>query len=119
MRIATGIEDGVLGSVMTIHTFGDYCRWHPHVHGIVADGLFYGDGMFYVLPKNADIANLAKIFRANVLKMLKKEGKIDDKLIKNIMGWRHNSGFSVHNGNRSPGHQIYDNLQSCKCLPVP
>ena len=30
---------------MTIHTFGDYCRWHPHVHGIVADGLFYGNGM--------------------------------------------------------------------------
>ena len=45
LRTATGIEDGVLGAVMTIHNFGDYCRWHPHGHGIVADGLFYGNGM--------------------------------------------------------------------------
>jgi len=85
---------------MTIHTFGDYCRWHPHVHGIVADGLFYGNGKFYVMPKKADLNNLAAIFRANVLQMLEKEGKIDDTLIKNIMGWRHMSGFSVHNGVR-------------------
>ena len=100
LRTATGIEDGVLGAVMTIHTFGDYCRWHPHVHGIVADGLFYGSGMFYVMPKNVDLDNLAAIFRANVLQMLKKEGKIDDTLIKNIMAWRHMSGFSVHNSVR-------------------
>ncbi|MEA2083513.1 MAG: transposase, partial [Thermodesulfobacteriota bacterium] len=54
LRTATGIEDGVLGAVMTIHTFGDYCRWHPHVHGIVADGLFYGNGKFYVMPKKVE-----------------------------------------------------------------
>ena len=29
--------------------------------------------------------------------MLKNEGRIDDTLIKNIMGWRHTSSFSVHN----------------------
>ena len=74
LRTATGIEDGVLGAVMTIHTFGDYCRRHPHVHGIVADGLFYGNGMFYVMPKKVDLDNLAALFRANVLQMLKKKG---------------------------------------------
>ncbi|MCK5437714.1 MAG: transposase, partial [Desulfobulbaceae bacterium] len=100
LRTVTGIEDGAIGAVMTIHTFGDYCRWNCHIHGIVADGLFYGSGMFYVMPKNVDLDNLAALFRANVLKMLKKEGKIDDSLIKNIMGWRHMSGFSVHNGVR-------------------
>lgn len=98
---STCIKDGVLGGVMTIHTFGDYSRtWHPHLHAMVADGLFYGNGLFYVMPKKANPQALAKIFRANVLKMLKKEGKIDDTLIKNIMGWRHISGFSVHNGVR-------------------
>jgi len=40
------------------------------------------------------------ILYASVLQMLKKEGKIDGILIKNIMGWRHMSGFSVHNGVR-------------------
>jgi len=32
--------------------------------------------MFYVMPKNVDLDNLAALFRAKVLKMLKKEGKI-------------------------------------------
>ena len=32
--------------------------------------------------------------------MLKKEGKIDDGLIEKLMAWKHNSGFSVHNGVR-------------------
>jgi len=100
LRTVIGIEDGVLGAVMTIHTFGDYCRWHPHLHAIAADGLFRDNGMFYVMPKNADLDKLAAIFRANVLQMMKKEGKIGDALIKTIMGWRHMSGFSVHNGVR-------------------
>ena len=46
------------------------------------------------MPK-IDIQPLAELFRANVLKMLKQEGKIDDGLIEKIMKWRHNSGFSV------------------------
>jgi hypothetical protein len=23
------------------HTVGDYAKWHPHIHAIVADGLFH------------------------------------------------------------------------------
>ncbi len=51
------------------------------------------------MPK-IDIYPLAELFRANILKMLKKEGRIDDGLIEKIMKWKHNSGFSVHNGVR-------------------
>jgi hypothetical protein len=32
--------------------------------------------------------------------MLQKEGLIDDRFVKMILGWRHVSGFSVHNGVR-------------------
>jgi hypothetical protein len=35
-----GFPDGITGLVMVIHTFGDYARFHPHLHAIVADGLF-------------------------------------------------------------------------------
>ena len=59
------------------------------------------------MPKKVDLDNLAALFRANVLQMLKKEGKMDDTLIKKIMGWRHMSGFSVHNGVRI-GHDDED-----------
>jgi len=77
-RTATGLKSGALGAVMAIQTFGDYARWHPHVHVLLADGLF----------------------RAKILAMLKREGRIDDALIAKLLTWRHNSGFSVHNGVR-------------------
>ncbi len=98
-RTATGLKSGALGAVMAIQTFGDYARWHPHVHVLLADGLFRENGVFYVMPK-VDLAPLAELFRANILKMLKKAGRIDNALIARLLTWRHNSGFSVHNGVR-------------------
>lgn len=81
---------------MTIQTFGDYPdRFHPHLHCLVSDGPFTKSGTFYVMPKG-DLKSLEEIFRAKVFKMLRKEGKIGDDLIKNLMSWRH-SGFSVDN----------------------
>jgi len=89
-------KHGIPGIALAIQSFGDYAKWHPHLHALVADGLFTESGYFYVMPK-VDIKRLAELFRASVLKMLLKEGWIDNSFIKMIMTWRHNSGFSVHN----------------------
>jgi hypothetical protein len=83
---------------MVIHTFGDYARFHPHLHAIVADGLFRKSGSFYVLPR-CEMKQLEEIFRSSILAMLKRKGKIADDLIGKLMNWRH-SGFSVYAGNR-------------------
>lgn len=99
-RTVLGKPEGVLATVMAIQTFGDYAKWHPHIHSITADGLFDERGVFYCMPKAADIQPLAELVRANVLTMLKRKGLIDDRLIANLMTWRHTSGFSVHNGVR-------------------
>jgi hypothetical protein len=48
------------------------------------------------MPK-VNLQPLTELFRAHVLKMLKKEGLIDDTFIEMILKWRHTSGFSVHN----------------------
>jgi len=48
------------------------------------------------MPK-VDLKPLRELFRAHVLKMLKKEGLIDDSFIKMLMSWQHVSGFNVHN----------------------
>ena len=40
---------------------------------------------------------MRELLRALVLKMLKKEGLIDDTFINMLMSWRHVSGFNVHN----------------------
>jgi hypothetical protein len=79
---------------MTIQTFGDYAKWHPHIHSIVADGLFRRNGVFHVMAK-LTITPLAELFRASVLSMLKEECLVNDACIAMIVKWRHTSGFSV------------------------
>ncbi len=95
-RISLGKNYGIPGIVIAIQTFGDYVRWHPHLHALVADGLFLESGYFFVMPK-VDVRPLRELFRSQVLKMLRKEGLIDDAFIKMLMSWQHVSGFNVHN----------------------
>jgi hypothetical protein len=63
----------------------------------VSDGLFMPNGSFYVMPE-ISLKPLQELFRAAVLKMLQKEGQIDDEFIRMLMQWRHVSGFNIHNG---------------------
>ncbi len=49
--------------------------------------------------KRVDLKPLEELFRAEVFRFLKKEGKITDDLIQKLMSWKH-SGFSVDNGVR-------------------
>jgi len=69
---------------MDIQTFGDYARWHPQVHVLLADGLVRGKGVFYVMPR-FDIHTLTELFRTNILKMLKQEGGIEDGMMEKIL----------------------------------
>lgn len=96
LKTILGKKHGIPGLVVSIQTFGDYARWHPHLHVLVADGLFLESGYFFVMPK-VDLRPLRELFRGHLLKMLKKEGLIDDAFIIMIMKWRHTSGFNVHN----------------------
>ena len=104
-KITLGKKFGIPGMVFAIQTFGDYANWHPHLHAMVADGLFLESGYFFVMPE-VEIHPLKELFRACVLKMLKKEGLIDDAFIEMILAWRRTSGFSVHNKVRiKPGDE--------------
>jgi hypothetical protein len=84
---------------MITQTFGDYARWNPHIHAIVADGLFTSGGAFHVMPK-VTLTFLAEMFRAAVFQMLRDRGLMDDRFMAKLMDWRHTSGFSVYNGLR-------------------
>lgn len=48
LRTVLGKQEGVIA--LAIQTFGDYARWHPHIHTLVADGLFFEPGTFLVMP---------------------------------------------------------------------
>ena len=84
--------------VVVIQTFGEYLNYHPHLHAIVADGLFSGNGSFYVMPEK-DSKKLEQLFRLKVIKMLMNEGLLSEKKGKTLLRWRH-SGFSAYRGDR-------------------
>ena len=97
-KSAAGHQEGVAGVTIAVQTYGDFLNFNPHLHAIVSDGCFLPDGEFRVAPWLTAL-NLDEAFRYEVLNMLKKEGKINDAVIENMMSWHH-SGFNVHIGER-------------------
>jgi hypothetical protein len=92
-------EDGAKpGATIAVHTYGDFLNYNPHIHAIVPDGCFLDGGDFRMAPWPTP-KDLGEAFRHEVLSMLKKEGKITDAVIENMMSWHH-SGFHVHIGER-------------------
>jgi hypothetical protein len=89
---------GVPGVVMTIHTFGEYLDFHPHLHAIVADGLFGEDGSFHTAPTR-DLRPLEKLFRARLLRMLVEKGRLPPERAEMLRKWKH-SGFSLWRSRR-------------------
>ena len=67
---------------------------HPHIHAVVADGMFRYTGLFHVLGRS-DAEELVKIFQSKVLQLLVKEGKITEEFAQKQLRWKH-SGFSVY-----------------------
>ena len=91
-------ETGVPGASIAVQTYGDFLNFNPHLHAITTDGCFLDDGSFKAAP-GFILEDLEEIFQYEVLKMLKKEGKINDAVIENMLSWRH-SGFHVYIGDR-------------------
>jgi len=93
---AVHYDDAKAGSVIAVQSFGDFQNFHPHLHVLATDGCFYTDGAFIVCPTPAP-KDLENLFRHEVFKMLKAEGKINNTVIDNMMTWHH-SGFNVYFG---------------------
>jgi Zn finger protein HypA/HybF involved in hydrogenase expression len=98
LRTTLNLPDGHPGMVMAIHTFGEYMDFHPHLHALVADGLFARDGLFYVLP-DASLKPLEELFRARVITFLVDKGLLPVARANMLRGWVH-SGFNVHRSRR-------------------
>jgi hypothetical protein len=88
----------VPGASIVFQSHGNFLNLNPHLHAIVADGGFFENNSFRIAPQFLG-KNLEKAFRYEVLKMLKKEGKINDAIIGNLLSWRH-AGFHVYLGPR-------------------
>lgn len=98
-------------AIIATQTFGDFPeRFQPHLHVLVADGVFTDDGAFILAPQ-IDCEKLTERFRHKVLKMLLARGKITRERIRMMDSWNH-CGFHVHCGPRiHPGdRQAMENL---------
>jgi hypothetical protein len=98
LKSAVPRDDAVPGASIAIRTYGDFPNCNPHLHAIVTDGCFLPEGPFVGVP-GFHAEDLEEAFQYEVLKMLKKEGKINDAIIENMLSWRH-TGFHVHVGGR-------------------
>ncbi len=79
--------------VVAVQPFGDFLNFNPHLHIIATDGCFYDQDGFIVGPQ-PDPKALEQAFRLEVFKLPKKEGKITDTVIDNMLSWHH-SGFNI------------------------
>ena len=98
MRSTLGQADGMPGIVMVIHTFGEYLDFHPHLHLLMADGLFLRDERFLVLPENGMNA-VEELFRARLITFLVGKELLPPDRALMLKGWKH-SGFNVHRSRR-------------------
>ena len=98
LRTTLHLPDGLPGIVMAIHTFGEYLDFHPHLHALIADGLFMRSGMFHVLPETG-LKPLEELFRARVITFLVDKGLLPMERANMLRGWVH-SGFNVHRSRR-------------------
>jgi hypothetical protein len=96
LQATLGLSDAHPAIVLVLHTFGEYLDFHPHLHALVADGLFTRDGVFHPLPE-LPLKPLEEIFRANVLNRLVALGILPPERVAILLSWKH-SGFNVHRG---------------------
>ena len=121
LRTALDCSQGVPGVIMTLHTFGEYLDFHPHVHALVADGLFLRPSdnpascqaqesqtlnsqlstlNFLPLPETP-LKPLEELFRAKIIHLLVQEKLLPAKRVQVLYSWKH-SGFNLHAGEQVP-----------------
>ena len=124
--VGNAVHDGVPAIVMAIHTFGEYLDFHPHLHALVADGLFDREGKFHVMRAGeltgdltqeqrgtidtlcaGNHAALEQLFRARVIAFLVEARLLPVDRARMLRGWVH-SGFQVHQSRRIAPNECQD-----------
>jgi len=84
---------GVPAMVGAVQTFGDLMNWHPHIHAVVAEGVFGENGTFTAVT-DIRMLQVEEFWRDRVFSLLLETHKIDEATAGSMRTWRH-SGFNV------------------------
>ena len=79
--------------ILYVQAFGDRVTFNPHIHALVADGVFLPSATYRLLPPVSEQA-LCQALRLKVLDLLCDEGVMDAGLAQRMLKWCH-SGFSA------------------------
>jgi hypothetical protein len=90
-----GIDQRELAAIFTLQTAGEALNYHPHLHGLLADG-YWKDGVFTRFLE-VDLAAIEKAFAERVLAQLHKQELISDDDVAQILSQDH-TGFGVWMG---------------------
>lgn len=91
LRHGAGEPRWIGAAVNVMHTWGDLLDFHPHVHALVAWGLFDERGDFHGAPPiPAEV--IRDLFMHKVFKLMLQEGVITEDLVADMRSWPH-SGF--------------------------
>ena len=97
-RTSASPRTAVPGMVASIQTFGSYANFHPHIHAIVAEGVFALDGTFHAIPCPPAWV-FEKVFRRLLLLAFVRAERLSEEFADRLLSWHH-SGFSVYVGTR-------------------
>ena len=89
---ALGIDERELAAIFTVQTAGEALNYHPHLHGILADGFWYG-GVFTRFSE-VDLKAIEEAFAEQVLAQLHKRELLTDDDVAQILSQDH-TGFGV------------------------
>jgi len=134
LRTTLDCPKGVPGVIMTLHPLGEYPDLHPHVHALVADGLFLRQALppqaaattapdkpprrgpeFVPLP-DPPLEPLEELFRAKVINLLLEEKLLPVERVQVLYSWRH-TGFNLQAGEQVPPEAKADLEDPAQYIP--
>lgn len=93
LRAALDLPKGRPAFFLTLHTYGEYLDFHPHIHALGADGLLDDDGTWHPAPEIPHRV-LEELFRTKIFAELLHHKLISPELVARMKSWKH-TGFNV------------------------
>ena len=87
------MDDAEPALVLTLQTAGEALNWNPHLHGMLADGVFLGDSTFKPFSE-INLGAIQDRFCELVLSEFAKRELITDEVMSQVLSQEH-TGFSV------------------------
>jgi hypothetical protein len=110
-----GVDERELAAIFTVQTAGEALNYHPHLHGLLADG-YWKDGVFTSFGE-VDLKAIEDAFAETILSQLHKQELISDDDVVQILSQDH-TGFGVWLGDPSTTKRASSSSLATSSVPL-